>query len=59
MESLLSGLGFLRCHRSFLVNMKHVVGLRDPFITLSNGFTVPVSRGKVKQIKTALLHQPI
>ncbi len=59
-ENELSGLGFLRCHRSFLVNMKHIFGLRaDNFITLSNGQIIPVSRNRLKQVKTAVLHQPV
>lgn len=59
MESLLASLGFARCHRSFLVNVKHITSLKNGFANLSNGSFVPVSRSRVNQIKITILHQPI
>lgn len=40
----LSGCAFLRCHRSYLVHLPYVTGLRRYRITLSNGAVLPVSK---------------
>lgn len=44
LEELLSGCAFLRCHRSYLVHLPYVTGLRRYQITLSNGTVLPVSK---------------
>ena len=44
LEDRLSGGMFLRCQRSFLVNLYHVCGVSQDAITLSNGDRVPVGR---------------
>lgn len=44
LESRLDGCGFLRCHRSFLVQLRHVRGLRRYRVTLSDGTELPVSK---------------
>ncbi len=47
------GSGFLRIHRSFLVNSEHIIALRGNFAVLSDGGEVPCSlkkRGDVNKI---------
>lgn len=44
-ERLLPPGRFCRCHNSYLVNMEHIVQIGRREVTLSNGETLPVSRG--------------
>ncbi len=46
---------FVRCHRSFLVNMAHVVRISKNEVMLDNKESIPLSRTKEKQVKEALL----
>jgi len=48
LEEKVSGDSFFRCHKSFLVNMKHIDSFTHSDITLQNGMRVPVSRQKYK-----------
>ncbi len=49
---------FMHCHKSYVVNMKHVVraegNARDLKLTLTNGMAAPVSRGKSKELLNRL-----
>jgi len=46
---------FLRCHQSYLINMKYAIGLKNnKHIKLSTDTLVPVSRRRLKEIKTQL-----
>lgn len=54
-EALLSGGSFLRCFRSCVVNMEHIVRAEDDAFLLDNGARVPITlRGK-EDIKGAYL----
>ena len=54
-ESILSDYGFVRVHKSHLVNMKYVSRMdRDGFIWLSNGQSVPVSRRRKEEVLNML-----
>lgn len=59
-ESILEPLGFLRTHRSHLVNLSHVVSLDDSgFVRLSDDSTAAVSRRKRKDVlKVVSLFSP-
>lgn len=50
MEKQLS-VGFLRCHKSFLVNMDKIRAFEKNIIELEDGTILPVSRAKVKAVK--------
>lgn len=43
-EQQLERQGFLRCHRSFLVNYRHIRSIRQDHLVMSNGDTVPLSK---------------
>lgn len=48
---------FFRCHRSYLVNLDYVRGLRDGRITALQGETIPVSRLRERELTQALLRR--
>lgn len=59
MEKKLNALQFLRIHRSFIVNLDHVIEIEPWFnathnLTMKDGSKVPVSRTYVKQLKQVL-----
>lgn len=54
-ESILTDYGFVRVHKSHLVNMKYVSSMdRDGFIWLHNGQSVPVSRRRKEEVLNML-----
>jgi two-component system LytT family response regulator len=54
-ESILAEYGFMRVHKSHLVNMKQVARIdRDGFIWLHNGDSVPVSRRRKDEVMQLL-----
>ncbi|MES2775196.1 MAG: LytTR family DNA-binding domain-containing protein [Bacteroidota bacterium] len=47
-QDVLSGDGFLRCHRSFLVNLAHVYKIeKEGFIILANKSTIPIAQQRI------------
>ena len=46
----LLGDSFIRCHRSVLVNEKHILSLRGGMITLSNSALVPCALGRKRAV---------
>ena len=46
---------FIRCHRSYIVNLSYVASLRENFVTLHDGTQIPVSRRRAKDVQRALL----
>lgn len=53
-EKLL-GEGFVRCHRSYLVGLKHIARLSKSEVILDNGKTLPLSRGAAGQVHAAFI----
>lgn len=45
-EDILDDKGFLRCHRSFLVNKYHIETHKNDLFVLKNGSEIPISRRK-------------
>ena len=41
---------FLRCHRSYLVNMNWIMALRNDYFLLDTGASVPISKYIHKQV---------
>lgn len=50
---------FLRTHRSYLVNMKHIRRIQKNDLVLSNGNVVPISRRKEKELKQKFMRYAI
>lgn len=48
------GSGFLRCHKSFAVNLKHITELSKSIIILSNKEEISVSRSYYQSVKTVI-----
>ncbi|MBQ1993566.1 MAG: response regulator transcription factor [Lachnospiraceae bacterium] len=46
---------FVRCHRSYLVNLAHIAKISGKDIMLDNGDMIPLSRTKDKIVKQALI----
>lgn len=44
------GEGFIRCHRSYIVNLKYVSAVSGGTLTLDSGVKIPVSRGSKKAV---------
>lgn len=47
--------GFLRCHRSFLVNRKKIKNFSNDRLELINGRDIPISRSYSKEVKRQLM----
>lgn len=54
-EAQLSGNGFLRCHRSFLVQERYVRSWKENALWLEDGRELPVSRGFEKEVNRRLM----
>ena len=55
LERRLSGYGFVRAHRSYIVNPKRVANINNYMITLDDGREIPVSKARYKQVKEMIL----
>jgi len=55
LEEQLSGDGFLRCHRSFLVQERYVKSWTDHALWLENGVELPISRTCGKEVNRRLM----
>ena len=51
MEEMLAGQGFLRTHKSFLVNMGHIRNINSYILTLDNDRQISVPKARYKQVK--------
>ena len=54
-ESLLNDDGFLRCFRSYIINMAHVKKMGEDHFLMDNGQKVPISLRERKSIKSKYL----
>lgn len=50
LEELLSNKGFIRPHRSYLVNLEHVHMIDNNHLILNNNDKIPISRLKIKEV---------
>lgn len=53
-EELL-GEGFIRCHRSYLVGLKHISRLSKTEVLLDSGASLPLSRGAARAVHQAFI----
>lgn len=49
-EDLLVEKGFMRCHRSYLVNIQHVKRVQNNELMMKNGALIPISKGKYQEV---------
>ncbi|MBR6256123.1 MAG: response regulator transcription factor [Lachnospiraceae bacterium] len=54
-EDKLGGEGFFRIHRSFLVSLSKVCGIKGQYIKVSGGDELPVGRTKEQSFRTAMI----
>lgn len=54
LEEELCGHKFFRCHKSYLVNMKKIISIKQGVIKLQHQEEVPLSRHKAKELKVEL-----
>lgn len=55
MEDRLGPHGFVRCHRSYLVALRHVRRIAKACVNLDNGAVVPLSRGSYQKVNQAFI----
>lgn len=53
--ALIESGGFLRPHRSYLVNAAHVVALNSQVVKLDSGVSIPIARMRASAVKAAYL----
>ena len=53
MEDKLKEYGFCRVHKSYLVNLVHVIGVGNYMMQLDNGVDIPVPRSRYAQVKSS------
>ena len=51
LEKMLSGLEFIRCHKSFLVNFRYVNAFGTSSMELADGKQIPVSKHRIKEVR--------
>ena len=55
-EMLLPKTTFIRCHRSYLVNLKYIKTVTKDNIILDSGVKIPISRGKYNEVNDAFIN---
>lgn len=55
LEEKLNARGFIRCHRSFIVNLNHIKLVKQGEVLLENDLVVYVSKYKQKEVKKRLV----
>lgn len=55
LEDELSGVGFLRIHKGYLVNYRYIRRIDSAEVLLDNGETLPISRRKAQETRQAYL----
>ncbi len=46
---------FLRCHQSYIVNLKYIAGLEGNYLLLTTGEKIPISESRKSEVKRAFL----
>lgn len=52
LEEKVSEKGFVRCHRSYIVNLNHIIELKKDFLKLTNGTIIPIGNTYLKNLKS-------
>ena len=51
LEDMLKGYGFLRIHKSFLVNMEHIRSINNYILTMNDGKQLSVPKARYRQVR--------
>lgn len=54
-EKLLSDDGFIKTHRSYLINANHIKEIKHRMVILDNGKELPISKYRIKQVRLKYL----
>ncbi|MBS7008329.1 LytR/AlgR family response regulator transcription factor [Anaerostipes sp.] len=54
LEKELTPKGFLRIHRSYLINLRHIDQITDHSVRLTNGFVLPIGTTYLSQVRKTL-----
>lgn len=54
-EKLLKDDGFIKTHRSYLINANHIKEIKHRMVILENGRELPVSKYRIKQVRMKYL----
>ncbi len=54
-EALLVPKGFIKVHRSFLVNCRYIKSIDNSSVSLENGIVLPVSKYRKKEVRSAYM----
>jgi DNA-binding LytR/AlgR family response regulator len=57
LETRLKDEGFIRVHRSYIVNIDHIRKINNYMMTLDSNVELPISKAKYKDIKRLILPQ--
>ena len=55
-EELLPREYFIRCHRSYIENVKHIKSIFKNHLLLADGEEIPISRGKYKDVNDIFIN---
>ena len=55
-EKILPSKYFVRCHRSYIVNVKYVKSILKNSVLLENGIEIPISKGKYEEINDSFIN---
>lgn len=55
-EKILPNEYFIRCHRSYIINVKHIKSINKNNVLLENGVNIPISRGKYKEVNDTFIN---
>lgn len=58
-EMILKHYGFLRVHKSYLVNVRHIRNINSYVLTLDNGIRISVPKARYKEVKQGYAAGPI
>lgn len=54
-EKILELEGFIKTHRSYLINVVHIIRIKSRMAVLDNGSEIPISKYRMKQVKEEYL----
>ena len=56
LEEQLSTKGFIRCHKSFLVNAAYIQNIKRYTFTLQNGIQVPIGKSSYNRVQEVFIN---